>query len=202
LLRVRVVLTVGASLLAGCGFGLRTGAGVSRTQEPVMLTSTIGEAPTTVDGSLGTEWIELEVLADYHHVRPLFVLGAALGQTRFRAMDPQSSQPYFAEDGNFLARVGGGVGFAPLAIGPIRPAPYVLYTRNFGVLQSTLSSSLELGLDVELAHDAITFVVGAALTYESGNAQINTGCCYQGTFDTQGVVVTFGGRFGGVRFDQ
>lgn len=188
---------------AGCGFGLRTGAGISRTTQPVTLESTIGEPATAVDASLGTEWIELEVLANYHTVRPLFVLGVGLGQTRFRAMDTRSGQPFFAEDGNILARVGGGVGFAPFAIGPVRPAPYVLYTRNYGVLQSTVKSSLELGLDFELAYeDAITFVVGAALIYESGAAQILTGCCYEGTFDTQGVVVTFGGRIGGVRFDK
>ena len=193
----------GASVLAGCGFGLRTGAGVSRTTEPVMLPSSIEDPPTAVDASLGTEWIELEVLADYHRVRPIFVLGAGLGQTRFRGMDTRSPRPFFAEDGNFLARVGGGVGFAPVAIGPIRPAPYVLYTRNYGVLASTLRSSLEVGLDVELTYDEkITFVVGAALMYESGNAEIRESCCYEGAFDTQGVVVTFGGRFGGVRFDQ
>lgn len=83
----------------------------------------------------------------------------------------------------------------------MRPARYVLYTKSSEVLGDSLTGSLEVGVDLELERRdvkgaGITFVLGAALTYESGDAYAIDlpGGPYPGSFSTKGVLVTFGGR--------
>lgn len=197
--RAVVVLAVGACL-AGCGIGLRTGTGVSKTSSPATLQSTIEETPRTADASLSDQLLDLETMLVKSNVRAMFVLGIATGHARYRATMP-AGLPIFAKDDNFVFRAGAGLGFAPIHIGPVRPAPYVMYVMNPLTTENTVKHDYELGVNVELERQldertTIAIVLGLALTYETGlsYADFHTGDTYRSEYQTTGVLVTLGGQ--------
>ncbi len=181
----------------GCGLGLRTGSSVSRSSTPVTLESTIGEPPRTADASLSGNFVDLAGIAEYYKLRALFVLGFATGRARYRAIEP-AGQVIFAKDDNVMFRAGAGIGFAPIAIGPVRPVPYLLYVTNPLTTDNVVKRSLEVGLDIELEMraeaGAVAIVVGAALLRDTGlsYADFMTADTYKSEYTTTGLVFHLG----------
>jgi hypothetical protein len=192
-----IAIVVGA---AGCGVGLRTGGSVARTTAPVELMSTIGEPSREVDASLTGKFVDLQTVVDVRHVRALFLLGFGSGHARYRSLTP-AGEPIFAKDDNVNFRAGVGVGFAPVHVGRVRPAPYVMYVAYPLGSDNTVKRRFEVGVDIELEErfgdrGALQLILGAGLTYETGlsYADFQTNDTYKSEYGATGVLVTLGVR--------
>jgi hypothetical protein len=196
--------------ISGCGVGLRTGGSVSRTTAPVELASTIGEPPRKVDASLTGKLVDLQMVLDLYHVRGFLTLGFATGHARYRTTMP-AGESIFAKDDNFNFRTGAGIGFAPLHVGRVRPAPYLMYVSNPLGSENTVKHRYELGVDIELEERgdkdvgaAAQIILGAALIYETGlsYADFMTNDTYRSEYATKGVLVTLAFRLLVDRLDK
>jgi hypothetical protein len=190
------------ALLCSCGFGIRAGSGISRSSSPTTLMSSVDPDTKDADASASASWVELEGIVLSKYARGLFAIGGGSGHTRLRSSTGMNPETISASDSSFATRLGAGIGVSPVTIGPLRPIPYTFYNINWGPDPTGITSTLELGVDVEFEsrldrHTASAFVVGAALIRESGQAQAtftDVGT-YDGTFSTTGFMVTFGWHY-------
>jgi hypothetical protein len=143
--------------------------------------------------------MELEGILYTKYVRGLFAIGAGGGRTRIRSVTGMSPETIYAVDGAFASRLGAGLGISPVMIGPIRPVPYAFYNYNWGPDFTSVTSTRELGVDVEFVTElgkggSSAFFVGVAMISESGQAQaeLTDIGSYDGSFKTTGLMVTFG----------
>jgi hypothetical protein len=162
----------------------------------VDLASTIGEPPRKVDASLAGKLVDLQMVLDVYHVRGFLTLGFATGHARYRTTMP-AGESIVAKDDNFNFRTGAGIGFAPLHVGRVRPAPYLMYVSNPLGSDNTVKHRYEHGLDIELEDRgdkdvAAQIILGAALVYETGlsYADFMTHDTYKSEYATKGVLLT------------
>jgi hypothetical protein len=99
-------------------------------------------------------------------------------------------------------RLGAGFGISPVRIGPVRPVPYVFYNYNWGPDPTAVTTTREIGIDVEIGGGDTkkgtgAFVVGVAMIRESGQVQarLSDVGSYDGSFESTGLMVTFGFHF-------
>ncbi|HEY4058784.1 MAG TPA: hypothetical protein VGM39_19355 [Kofleriaceae bacterium] len=190
---------------SGCGFGIRAGTSVSKTTSAAKVTDLVNPTSTsTSDGSISQTWMELESFVDLKYFRVLSSLGGGEGGARFRVMDPGGGKAIDGPKYNwFDARTALGAGFATgdLLL-PYKLIGYGMYNTNFAKQAMDVQNTIEIGVRLELSHrfderTTSNFNVGLAMVREEGQIEtIQSGSNWEGTFHSQGYLVTFGWHYG------